>query len=119
MMYDDDYSWFDDEDEDLFHKMLELKSKIQKKIDENMDEAPMEVGDRVIPWDGSSLTDMKGEKCYIVYEPFASTPYWIIISNEENTEHDSGVKVYKQDLIIAHPETKEKYRINKRGVKHV
>jgi hypothetical protein len=91
----------------------ELK-KIQKIIRKNTDHTKMEIGDRVIPWDGSSLTDIDGNKYYVIDEPFISTKYWIVVDNNLNILYND----YIQDLIICNPITNQMFRISSAGVKH-
>src|ERR1035437_5777834 len=83
----------------------EMLDDLFKTIKENSDDSKMELGDRVYPWDGSYCSDLCGNRCYIMNQPFISTPYWIVISNTETGK----MKNHLQDLIIVHPITKEKF----------
>lgn len=105
---------------DYINEARKLLKEIHEIQAANRDNTPMIVGDRVVPWDGSSLTDMNGVDKYIVFEPFTSTKYWIIIAvGQENYTTETLFDPYHQDLIIAHPKTGEKYRVSSNHVKHV
>lgn len=103
---------------DLFNALNNCIKDTQAIIAANIDNTPMEVGDRVIPWDGSSVTTDIGKRMSIVHEPFISTNHWIVVSNNESTKFDSGIDVYNQDLLLAHPKTKQLIRCASRHVKH-
>jgi hypothetical protein len=115
-----DAEYFDEISNDPMAELSKLMERIQNTINNNMDHTPMEIGDRVVPWDGSALFDINGKKVNVVDELFASTLYWIIIANREKRilKETFVMCEYLQDLIIAHPETKALYRTSSEMVKH-
>jgi hypothetical protein len=106
------------EDDSLMRHTLDMLEHIQSLINENTDPTPMVIGDRVIPWDGSALTTMDGTKACVIYEPFTSTKFWIVVETGVNAHTDQGIAVYRQDIVIAHPITKVCYRTSSMMVKH-
>lgn len=96
---------------------LPLINEITEIIKNNQDNTPMEIGDRVIPWDGSSVSDINGNKKFIVLPPFTTTSYWIVASNTEKTEISSSGITYHQDLLIVNHDNIY-MRISSRDVKH-
>jgi|ERR1035437_4103017 hypothetical protein len=103
--------------DDLIQDNIDMILKIHKIMEQNRDNSKMEIGDRVIPWDGSSLSGINGEKYYIKDKEL-STKFFIVISNKEKTIVKPIENEYLQDLIIAHPETKQLFRISSTMVKH-
>ena len=98
--------------------LIELIIEIQTEIALNEDLRTKEVGDIIIPWDGSSLTDLDGKRCYIIYEPFLSGKF-IVTAKDQNVVYDNSTIKYVQDLIITEINSKQQFRINSDHVKLV
>lgn len=129
--------------EEIFESIYELMQAVQEQIRQNYDPRKKEIGDRVVPWDDSSLSSMDGNLILLSIEPFVTSDYFIVVENdldhyithefefgsvfefEEDTdeiEYDGELDedydlTYRQDLIIAHPGTKELFRISSEHVK--
>jgi hypothetical protein len=104
--------------DDFLNSSLEMIAKINAIMDQNRDDSKMEIGDRVVPWDGSSLTEINGDDICLLDEPFISAKYFVVISNSEKVISVPIRNEYLQDLIIVHPETNQKFRISSEMVKH-
>lgn len=109
-------------EEDFYEELLALRDRLVKIQSENMDNSPMEIGDRVKPWDGSAFTELDGTKRYIVEDEIKNVKYFVVCSNTEKHKTAKSWEQdpqYDQDLIIADPETGKQYRTSSKMVKHV
>ena len=107
------------DDQEMQDEAGQMIALLEGIIALNIDNTPKKVGDKVIPWDGSSLTTIDGKDIYIINEPFISASYWIVISNTERNriKHYIG-DGYIQDLIIINPKNnKQIFRISSDHVK--
>jgi hypothetical protein len=114
-MYPYDDFDFSDEEREL-EELKECLAECENVIAENRDDRPKEVGDRVKVWDGSSLTDIHGNERYVIEPPFTIREYFIVISIHQDEMYRDEYEA-NQDLIIANPETKEKFRVSSDGVR--
>lgn len=134
----------------VFDDIYSLVQSIQETIKANYDPRKKEIGDRVVAWDGSSLTKMNGDEIFLNEDPFLTAEYFIVTDthqdvylthtmeevfeidesgnqyeverpdpdDEDYDEEDDEFEIsYNQDLVIAHPETKETFRISSEHVK--
>lgn len=97
-----------------FEKLRELKEETERIIQENYDDREKNVGDYVIVWDNSSVTcyDTGDSECIA-----DDDKYYVVISDNENSELSSVLYTYKQDLVVVDPDTVKYYRVSSDHVK--
>lgn len=135
--------------ENMYTDLKILIDNIQQVIAENYDNRKKEVGDRVVVWDGSSLSGYEGEEVYIIEPPFTETDYFVVVETEQDSalvfsfsysddeeidfEEDEDDEIefemdedleasefgYIQDLVIADPATKRKFRVSSEHVRRI
>ena len=109
------YSEYDEEA--LNHSMLNLLVELNETVAKNQDNRDKLVGDKIIVWDGSSLSDINNNERLVVSSPFTEREYFIVIETNLNNEFNTFVSTYIQNLIIVDPETGEQFRVSSSHVK--
>ena len=113
---------FEDHDED-FSKLQLAGSSIRKIIKENHDPRTKAVGDRVLVWDMSRLTEaeidtyVKDDKIYTVLEKYHSIVVEDRCKYEATIETLGGVFTVNLDLKIWNKHLNKVYRTNSEFVK--
>lgn len=114
------------DDEKLEQIRLEALSTIQRIIEENRDLTVKDIGDRVIVWDVSRLTDYDTNQL-VERKPYANTP--ILLMNYESIVIETGSdykglhSFYNQippktlDLVIWNSQLNKKFRTSSDFVK--
>lgn len=102
--------------EDEFRKIMEAKDDSLNIA--SGDHAVKEIGDRVIIWDYSSVTNINGiELAPWDYDDFNDKEYYVVIACNQVNTFDSYFILYKQDLVVVHPRTKKQYRVSSKHVR--
>jgi hypothetical protein len=104
----------------LFIDLSNMIDFISQTIENNYDDRVKEVGDRVVVWDGSSLTTIEGDDAFIIDEPFTTSEFFIVSETNQEyklvsviNEEDDGTEIeYHQDLVIVDVDTRMKYRVS-------
>lgn len=75
-----------------------------------------EIGDRVIINDHTNMTYLNGASILeLEVKKITNVKYYIVIENNQNFINVNNIFL---DLVIANPNTKDRYRINSYQVKH-
>ena len=102
-----------------FPELSTLITVAETTITKNFDGRAKSVGDRVVVWDGSALTDMSGNKMSLNNIPFNTTAYFVVAEIECVSDYRVPFTstLVNQDLIIVDVETNVKYKVFSDAVK--
>ena len=102
-----------------FPELSTLITVAETTITKNFDGRAKSVGDRVVVWDGSALTDMSGNKMSLNNIPFNTTAYFVVAEIECVSDYRVPFTstLVTQDLIIVDVETNVKYKVFSDAVK--
>jgi len=126
--------------QNMYTDLLAVIETLRAVIEDNYDEREKRIGDRIVVWDGSSLTRLNGEEIYLNESPFTERDYFIVVDefqdhtltfslfgDDETEDADEYLAekieesdiTYLQDLVIVDPDTNEKYRVSSEHVKRL